>query len=135
MEQYTEKCDVYSFAILLTEMATRNRPYAGLAPSVVLAGVSGGTLRPSLPEGVPPAIAALAAACWSHDPQRRPGFTAVLAALSSPQVLRAAAAGGGTPAFSGHVQLGRAAALPRGRRRSAAHGNPAVGGGSAPASL
>ena len=91
MEQYTEKCeDVYNTTapaitkpntsiahttpILLTDLAMRNRPYPGLAPSVVLAGVSVGTFRPSLPDSVPPAIAALAAACWSHDPRRRPAF-------------------------------------------------------------
>lgn len=82
-ERYDEKCDVYSMGILVCEFQTREVPYAGIHPSRVLAAVCRGTLRPELPPETPPFIRALAAACWSHDPQARPSMAQVAAALTA----------------------------------------------------
>ncbi|KAF8695063.1 hypothetical protein HU200_037671 [Digitaria exilis] len=51
-EPYTEKCDVYSFGILLNELITAEHPYiyTSYGPSKIALAVADGKLRPKLPE-------------------------------------------------------------------------------------
>ena len=109
-ESYDEKVDVYSFSMMLLDMAapaglmsfigaqwadeTRSRG-ARSSPSQedsLLQSIRemwrGGWRpvdedNPSVPSA-PPAVAALIAACAQHDPSKRPSFQAVLEALTGP---------------------------------------------------
>ncbi|XP_062198775.1 uncharacterized protein LOC133901414 [Phragmites australis] len=51
-EPYTEKCDVYSFGIILNELITAEHPYidTSYGPSKIALEVAAGKLRPKLPE-------------------------------------------------------------------------------------
>jgi len=73
-QNYTLNADVYSFAICLWEMSTRQEPFADLyAPQVVLAVAVEGK-RLDIPEGVPPSITEIIKECWQEDPNKRPTF-------------------------------------------------------------
>ncbi len=92
-------------------MAARVRPYSGVPPSRVLLGVCNGSLRPALPAGAPAGVAALASACWAHEPAERPRAGAVLAALRAPALVAEVAANDApVVAAAGAPAVGSAAA-------------------------
>jgi len=80
---YSEKADVYSYGIILWELVVRQKPFTGKRDffSIVTAVIGGE--RPPLPTGrCPDAYCELMEKCWDADPEKRPGFEAVLACLS-----------------------------------------------------
>ncbi|KAI8470520.1 MAG: kinase-like domain-containing protein [Monoraphidium minutum] len=78
----TAAVDAYAFGILLWEVYTGARPYAGVDPAALPAAVAAG-LRPQFPRGAPAGLAALAARCWAADPRDRPAMAEVAAALEA----------------------------------------------------
>eukprot|EP00026_Physarum_polycephalum_P001472 Phypoly_transcript_01474.p1 GENE.Phypoly_transcript_01474~~Phypoly_transcript_01474.p1 ORF type:complete len:947 (+),score=238.69 Phypoly_transcript_01474:130-2970(+) len=77
---YTEKADVYSFAIILWELLTRQIPYAGKNTMQVVRSVDRGE-RLQIPPTCPPDYAKLINHCWDTDPSARPPFTSILVTL------------------------------------------------------
>ena len=73
-ESYSEKADVYSFAIVLWQLVTRDDPLADLSALQAAAAVALERIRPSWPHGTPPALMELVQACWHEDPDQRPSF-------------------------------------------------------------
>lgn len=75
-EHYNEKCDVYSFGILLNELMCGYPPYiqAYLSPIQIAKGVSAGDLRPFLAKDADPLTLELIEACWANEPSSRPAF-------------------------------------------------------------
>ena len=73
----TSHCDVYSLGILLWQLDSREVPFSGRHPQVVMYQVVATCARPPTP---PPACASvnmaaftsLYQACWQHRPQARP---------------------------------------------------------------
>jgi serine/threonine protein kinase len=77
-EKYTEKCDVYSFGIVLWECVTRMTPHEGIPHFQVVFQVGTQGLRPDLPSDTPHHWARLTADCWAEDPDVRPSFEEIL---------------------------------------------------------
>ncbi len=78
---YNEKVDVYSFGIMLWQMARDRLPFKGMSrdefmTSVVLAGD-----RPKLDKSWPRPFSNLLSTCWSADYRKRPSFQQVVVAL------------------------------------------------------
>ncbi|CAK4196006.1 unnamed protein product [Aphanomyces euteiches] len=78
--RYTEKADIYSFGVLLSELDTLQVPYAemlgksaenGFSNARLAMMVSEGSLQPSFTEGMPEKLLSIAHACLSfHDVER-----------------------------------------------------------------
>jgi serine/threonine protein kinase len=84
-EPYSEKCDIWSFGVVLWELLQRQRPYADAAvPMFLLMMELGkGTLRldPLPPERCTPGLAELLERCLSPLPADRPSFREILRLL------------------------------------------------------
>jgi len=73
--KYSEKSDVWSFAILMIEIVTRDLPYAEVKAShEVAANVAKGTLRPKFPDWIVPSLKQLLEKCVSLEVSDRPTF-------------------------------------------------------------
>jgi hypothetical protein len=85
-KRYTEKCDVYSFGIILYELMAQLLPFKDIAsfkiPQMVVKGD-----RPLIPAVAlaitPKEYVDLMKLCWHDNPQKRPTFSSILARLQS----------------------------------------------------
>ncbi|XP_065851217.1 serine/threonine-protein kinase STY46-like [Euphorbia lathyris] len=84
-EPYDEKCDVYSFAIILNEIITGDHPYieTDFGPSKIAMEVAEGYLRPMLPEdnGKLGELINLICLSWDQDASVRPTFATITSNL------------------------------------------------------
>lgn len=81
---YNQKCDVYSFAILMYEVITESHCYPNdpaLLPKI-LALVATGEIRPQFKTPIKPGLKKLIERCWDHNPNNRPSFEAIFKALA-----------------------------------------------------
>lgn len=96
-EPYTEKVDVYSFGIMLWQMARDSLPFAGLGKTAFMQDVVRGNLRPKLDRSWPEGFCNLLTSCWDRDPMKRPVFAQVMAELGSLMEMEGVS---GAPSFS-----------------------------------
>jgi len=80
-QPYNEKCDVYSFGIILWQMARSKTPYEGLTSQTFLQHVVVNGERPKLDRSWPVAFCKLLESCWHAVPSVRPSFSDVLVQL------------------------------------------------------
>ncbi|CAL5186657.1 unnamed protein product [Lathyrus oleraceus] len=80
-EPSNEKCDVYSFGIILWELSTLQQPWRGMNSMQVVGAVGFQYRRLDIPDDMDPAIADIVRKCWQTDPKARPTFAEILAAL------------------------------------------------------
>ena len=80
---YDEKCDVYSFAITLWAICSKEKPFKGLNNATIILKVIK-EIRPSLEniKEYPDGIRNLIIKCWEHDPKNRPPMSEVLNNIS-----------------------------------------------------
>ena len=78
---YSEKADVYSFAIVLWQIYSQAQPYPKLHASQVLFQVARDGMRPRIPSKIPLNVVSLIKRCWDHEPERRPSFSEIAAEL------------------------------------------------------
>ena len=78
---YTEKVDVYSFAIVVWQMARDRVPFKGLNRDEFFEQIVANGERPKLDKAWPPAFTDLITQCWHKDPSKRPSFDEVVAGL------------------------------------------------------
>uniref|UniRef100_H2Y4J4 Mitogen-activated protein kinase kinase kinase 7 n=1 Tax=Ciona savignyi TaxID=51511 RepID=H2Y4J4_CIOSA len=93
--QYSEKCDVFSWGIILWEVLTRRKPFdelGGPAFRIMWAVHTGA--RPSLIQGCPAPIEKLMTRCWSAKPNERPSMDEIVGEMTE---LMRCFPGGDTP--------------------------------------
>ena len=78
---YTEKVDVYSYGIILWEIAARTPPYQNIKGFMVADMVVLNDFRPKIPKDTPPFFARLVRKCWDRQPQKRPDFDEIIVEL------------------------------------------------------
>ncbi|CBI34231.3 unnamed protein product, partial [Vitis vinifera] len=86
-ENSNEKCDVYSFGIILWELATLRLPWSGMNPMQVVGAVGFQNRRLDIPKEVDPLVARIIWECWQTDPNLRPSFAQLTVALKPLQRL------------------------------------------------
>lgn len=82
-KQYGLPCDVYSFAMLCTELLNRTVPFPDMDPVRAAGKAAQERWRPTLPQHAPTAIVALCRACWEQEPEARLTFENICASLAS----------------------------------------------------
>lgn len=80
-EPSNEKCDVYSFGVILWELLTMQQPWGGLGPAQVVGAVAFQNRRLPIPKDTIPELAALVEYCWADDPRQRPSFSSIVDTL------------------------------------------------------
>lgn len=80
-EPYSEKVDVYSFGIMLWQMARDSVPFSGLGKTAFMQEVVRGNLRPKLDRAWPEGFNRLLTNCWGREPEKRPSFATILVEL------------------------------------------------------
>ncbi|KAJ4956208.1 hypothetical protein NE237_012991 [Protea cynaroides] len=86
-EPSNEKCDVYSFGIILWELATLRMPWSGMNPMQVVGAVGFQNRRLDIPKELDPLAARIIWECWQTDPNLRPSFAQLTTALKPLQKL------------------------------------------------
>lgn len=80
---YTEKCDVFSWGIILWEVLSRQKPFSDIGWSAyrIMWAVHIGE-RPPLMDGCPKPIENLYTRCWDKDPSVRPSMDEVVTIMT-----------------------------------------------------
>ncbi|XP_010041776.2 serine/threonine-protein kinase EDR1 [Eucalyptus grandis] len=86
-EPSNEKCDVYSFGVILWELATLRLPWTGMNPMQVVGAVGFQNRRLEIPKEVDPLVGKIIWECWQTEPNLRPSFAELCVALKSLQRL------------------------------------------------
>ncbi|XP_020999850.1 scaffold protein ILK [Parasteatoda tepidariorum] len=73
--------DMWSYAILLFELATREVPFSDLTPMEIGMKIALEGLRVTVPPGISPHMARLIQICMNEDPGKRPTFDMILPIL------------------------------------------------------
>ncbi|KAG9322927.1 hypothetical protein KVV02_003466 [Mortierella alpina] len=79
--RYGAECDIYSFGMLLFEIASNRIPFAGRTDRELPEMIVLKDMYETVPPGTPSEFANIMSACWSHDPRLRPTTSQVLLIL------------------------------------------------------
>ncbi|CAN8325648.1 unnamed protein product [Cochlearia groenlandica] len=80
-EPSNEKCDVFSFGVILWELMTTLIPWDRLNSIQVVGVVGFMDRRLDLPEGLNPRVASIIQDCWQTDPSKRPSFEEIISRI------------------------------------------------------
>ncbi|CAA7394818.1 unnamed protein product [Spirodela intermedia] len=80
-EPSNEKCDVYSFGVILWELATMRMPWSGMNPMQVVGAVGFQNRRLDIPKEVDSLVERIIWQCWQTDPSLRPSFAQLTSSL------------------------------------------------------
>ncbi|KAJ3694917.1 hypothetical protein LUZ60_000294 [Juncus effusus] len=80
-EPSDEKCDVFSFGVILWELMTLQQPWEGMNPMQVVGAVGFQHRRLEIPAHLDPVISQIILQCWQTDSKLRPSFGEIMAAL------------------------------------------------------
>lgn len=78
--KYDEKCDMWSFGMILWELVSFKIPFSNMSQLQTLRRIDMHELEP-IPEGTDARYAALIQWCWHQDPNKRPSIADALDAL------------------------------------------------------
>lgn len=76
-----EACDMWSFAICIWELATREIPFVDMSPMECGMRIATEGLRVKVPPGTSPYLAKLIGICMNEDPGKRPTFDMIIPIL------------------------------------------------------
>ncbi|CAH8385369.1 unnamed protein product [Eruca vesicaria subsp. sativa] len=79
-EPLSEKCDIYSFGVIMWELCTLSKPWEGVPKEKVVNTVANEGARLDIPEGP---LAKLIEDCWSEEPEQRPNCVEILTYLAT----------------------------------------------------
>ncbi|KAG2309510.1 hypothetical protein Bca52824_029258 [Brassica carinata] len=79
-EPFSEKCDIYSFGVVMWELCTLSKPWEGVPKEKVVNTVANEGARLEIPEGP---LAKLIEECWSEEPEQRPSCVEILTYLAT----------------------------------------------------
>ncbi|KAG0327960.1 hypothetical protein BG004_002642 [Podila humilis] len=79
--RYGAECDIYSFGMLLFEIASNHIPFIEHSDRALPELIVLKDIYETVPEGTPIEYANIMSACWSHDPKLRPTVSQVLLIL------------------------------------------------------
>lgn len=82
-EKYSQSADVYSFAVVLWQLITREDPFQDKSQVEAAASVAFENARPPFPEGTPKAVVKLIETCWSNEPDGRLPFEQIITELQT----------------------------------------------------
>jgi len=82
---YTEQSDIYSYGVVLWEIFTGMRPYAGLSESEVVQRITQGKTE-KIPANIPSIYAEIIRLCWSPNPKERPALSQIIRKIESSQI-------------------------------------------------
>ncbi|XP_073024629.1 serine/threonine-protein kinase EDR1 isoform X1 [Primulina eburnea] len=102
-EPSNEKCDVYSFGVILWELATLKLPWNEMNPIQVVGAVGFQNRRLEIPKEVDPLVTRIICECWQTEPNLRPSFAQLSVGLKHLQRL----------VVPSHVEHHPTAALPQ----------------------
>lgn len=80
-EPSDEKCDVYSYGVVLWELCTMQQPWGGMNAMQVVGAVGFQHRRLDIPNDMDPVISDIITKCWQTDPKLRPTFAEIMATL------------------------------------------------------
>jgi len=80
---YTEKADVFSFGIMIWQMARDRVPFKGVSRDEFFSHVIYKGQRPKLDKSWPSGFSKLLTDCWDKDPRLRPSFDDIVARLTN----------------------------------------------------
>lgn len=72
--QMSRASDVYAFGMVLFEVLTGLKPFAGMLQGAVVEQVLVSRLQPAFPTYTPETYINLIQECWNHEPSKRPTF-------------------------------------------------------------
>jgi Protein tyrosine and serine/threonine kinase len=81
-EPYGEAADVFSYAVVLWQLLTREEPFAGKGQVEAAAAVALDGKRMGFPPSTPPPVIELISQCWDAMPGHRPSFEAIVDSLT-----------------------------------------------------
>ncbi|KAA8549449.1 hypothetical protein F0562_001133 [Nyssa sinensis] len=73
--------NVYSFGMVIWEMATGEAAYSAYSPVQAAVGIAACGLRPDIPKDCPQILRSLMVKCWNNCPSKRPQFSEILSIL------------------------------------------------------
>uniref|UniRef100_A0A0D9VKY0 non-specific serine/threonine protein kinase n=1 Tax=Leersia perrieri TaxID=77586 RepID=A0A0D9VKY0_9ORYZ len=80
-EPSDEKCDVFSYGVILWELCTLLQPWEGMNAMQVVGAVGFQNRRLDIPDNTDPVIAGIITQCWQTDPKLRPSFSDIMGTL------------------------------------------------------
>ena len=77
-ESYSQSADVYSFAVVLWQLITREEPFQNKSQIEAAAAVAFENARPPFPDGTPSSVIQFIETCWSNEPDERLPFEQIV---------------------------------------------------------